>query len=108
MRLRIREQAIPALEHGGPGEVYNICSGRGIRIGDMLEMLIRLSGADVRVEQDQTRLRPSDVPILVGSAAKFSAITGWERQIPFEETLVDLLGYWQTRLRAPSTVGVGS
>lgn len=87
-----------ALQKGEPGEVYNICSGKDIRIGDMLDRLLALSEAAISLEQDPARMRPSDVPVLLGSAAKFRAATGWEPEIPFERTLADTLAYWRERI----------
>lgn len=86
-----------ALQKGQAGQVYNICSGRDIRIGDGLDRLLSLARVRIEVRQDPARLRPSDVPILRGSAARFHADTGWEPRIPFERTLDDLLEYWRAR-----------
>lgn len=87
-----------ALEKGKAGEVYNIASGKGYKIREVLDKLIALSKAKVKVTQDPQRLRPSDVELLIGSADKFKAATGWQPQIPFDTTLKDLLEYWRERL----------
>jgi GDP-4-dehydro-6-deoxy-D-mannose reductase len=87
-----------AVTKAKPGEVYNIATGNGIRISEMLNRLIEISGLDVKIEVDPDRLRPSDVEILIGDASKFKANTGWEPRIPFEQTLNDLLGYWRKTL----------
>jgi len=87
-----------ALEAAEPGEVYNICSGIGYKIRDVLEMLLRISGAEVDVAVDPGRLRPSDVPLLVGDNSKFKRQTGWSPEIPFEQTLSDILDYWRERI----------
>ena len=42
-------------------------------------------------------MRPSDIPVMQGDAAKFRACTGWQPEIPFEQTLKDLLDYWRAR-----------
>jgi len=89
-----------AVNHGKPGEVYNIASGQGIRIREMLDRVIALADVDVKVEVDPERLRPSDVEILIGDSTKFRADTGWEPRIPFEQTLRDLLAYWRRTLAA--------
>ncbi len=81
-----------------PGEVYNIASGRGITIRELLDRLIELAGVEIRVEQDPERMRPSDVEILLGDASKFRADTGWEPQIPFDQTLKDTFEYWRERI----------
>lgn len=92
-----------AVEQATPGEAYNICRGEGITIRDLLDRLIELSGADVTVEVDPTRLRPSDVEILIGDSTKFRQETGWEPRIPFDQTLSDLLDYWRERLGREAT-----
>ena len=89
-----------AVTRAKPGEVYNIASGRGITIRELLDRLIALAGVEVRVEQDPERMRPSDVEILLGDSSKFRADTGWEPQIPFAQTLKDTYEYWRRRIAA--------
>jgi GDP-4-dehydro-6-deoxy-D-mannose reductase len=86
-----------ALEKGKSGDVYNISSGVGRKMSEVLEMLIGLSGVKVEVVRDESRMRPSDVPILVGDYSKFKKETGWEPLIPFEQTLKDLLNFWREK-----------
>jgi GDP-4-dehydro-6-deoxy-D-mannose reductase len=87
-----------ALEKGKPGEVYNISSGSGITIKEMLETLISLSTVKVETEIDTSRLRPSDVELLVGSSEKFRKQTGWKPEIPYKTTLKDLMEFWRNRI----------
>ena len=91
-----------ALRHGKAGEVYNICSETGVSIRQVLETLLDLSTAAVKVEADPTRLRPSDVPRLVGDCGPFRQVTGWRPQIPLRQTLADLLDYWRARVARPA------
>ena len=86
-----------SLEKGEPGEFYNICSGRAWTIREMLDMLLGMTKEKVKIEQDAARMRPSDVPVLLGDASKFRKAPGWETTIPFEQTLRDLLDYWRAR-----------
>jgi len=86
-----------AAQMGVPGEVYNICSEKTVRVGDMLNILLGLSNTKVSIEQDPSRMRPSDVPVLWGDCSKFKELTGWKPEIPFEQTLEDLLAYWRDR-----------
>jgi len=86
-----------ALEKGEPGEVYNLCRGRCWSIRETLDMLLALTKVKIEVKQDPARLRPSDVPILLGDNSKFVAATGWQPTIPFEQTLRDMLEYWRSR-----------
>jgi GDP-4-dehydro-6-deoxy-D-mannose reductase len=84
-----------ALEKGKPGEVYNICSEKSWRIQTVLDMLLSSSDAKIEIKQDPRRLRPSDVPRLLGDCSKFKKDTGWQPKIPFETTLNDMLAYWR-------------
>jgi len=87
-----------AVTKARPGEVYNIASGTGITIQELLDRLIAISGVDVSVEKDPDRMRPSDVEILIGDSSKFRADTGWAPQIPFDQTLKDIVAYWEERV----------
>ena len=87
-----------AVTKATPGEVYNIATGSGISIRDMLNLVLSHSKVEVKIEVDPERLRPSDVEILIGDSSKFRADTGWEPRIPFEQTVSDLLDYWRQRL----------
>jgi GDP-4-dehydro-6-deoxy-D-mannose reductase len=86
------------LERGRAGEVYNVCSGTGIRLRDLLQQLIEVSGLRVEVRVDPARLRPSDVPELVGDPARIHAEVGWAPQLPLRRTLADLMQYWRERV----------
>ena len=86
------------LEAGRAGEAYNVCSGRGRRIQEMLDMLLACSSVRVEVKVDPKRLRPSDVPVLVGDPSKLQTDTGWTPRIPLEQTLGDLLENWRQRI----------
>jgi GDP-4-dehydro-6-deoxy-D-mannose reductase len=86
-----------ALEKCEPGEVYNICTGTAWSIRNVLDHLLSLTTARIEVRQDPARLRPSDVPILLGDSSKFVQATGWRPTIPFEQTLRDMLEYWRAR-----------
>ncbi|MBV9580817.1 MAG: GDP-mannose 4,6-dehydratase [Chloroflexi bacterium] len=88
-----------ALIEGEPGEVYNIGSGRAVRLSEMLEELIALSGVRVDVRVDPARLRPSDIPHQEADTRKFSALTGWQPRIPWHTTLRDTFEYWRAKVR---------
>lgn len=87
-----------ALEHCEPGQAYNIASGHAWRIRDVLELLLSFSDASIDVEVDADRLRPSDVELLLGDASRLRAATGWEPEIPFEQTARETLEYWRERV----------
>ncbi len=87
-----------AVTKATPGEVYNLGSGRGITIRELLDLLIGMSDAQVEIETDPDRLRPSDVEVLLADSSKFHRETGWEPVIPLETTLSDLLEFWRQRI----------
>ena len=86
-----------SLEHCSLGEVYNGASGKAYRIKEVLKILLDNSGQDIEVVEDPERLRPSDVPLLLGDNSRFCKATGWVPEIPFEQTAKDLLDYWRER-----------
>jgi GDP-4-dehydro-6-deoxy-D-mannose reductase len=62
-------------------------------------MLLDFAGArDVEVREEPERLRPSDVPLLIGDNTKFVKKTGWQPTITYEKTLADILAYWRERI----------
>jgi GDP-4-dehydro-6-deoxy-D-mannose reductase len=80
------------------GDVFNIASGRGIRIQDVLDMLIAESTHDIEVRVDPERVRPVEVPEFRGDASKLTAATGWEPEIPFSTSIRDILNYWRASI----------
>jgi GDP-4-dehydro-6-deoxy-D-mannose reductase len=85
-------------ERGRPGRVYNVCAGRAPAIGDVLAALVARAQVPVSVRLDPERLRPSDVPVLLGDPSRLRDELGWTAAIPLERTLDDLLEYWRQEL----------
>jgi GDP-4-dehydro-6-deoxy-D-mannose reductase len=88
-----------AIERGEPGEVYNIGSGRARSVREMLDFMLAHSTMKIAEEIDPAKFRPSDTPISYADPAKFKRQTGWEPQIPFEQTCVDILNDWRARVK---------
>lgn len=89
---------LQSVEKCDPGDVYNICTGKAIKIGDMLNLLLSYSKIKVDILPDPNRMRPSDVPVLIGDNTKFVKKTGWKAAVPFEKTMEDLLNYWRSKV----------
>lgn len=85
------------VESGEPGEVYNVCSGVDLAVRDLAEQLVSLSRVPLRLEVDESLLRPVELPVLRGSHDRLTAATGWEPEIPLATTLSDLLEDWRSR-----------
>jgi len=88
-----------AVDKGISGEVYNLCTGKAYSIREMLDILLRMAKRDITVKQDPERMRPSDIPLQVGSFEKFHKQTGWEPVISLQEALQDLLNYWRGKVQ---------
>jgi GDP-4-dehydro-6-deoxy-D-mannose reductase len=82
-------------ERGVAGRPYNVCSGRAVAIGDVLEMLVARARVPIRVHVEQGRFRPHDVPLLLGDPSLLRAELGWTPAIPLERTVEDVLEYWR-------------
>jgi GDP-4-dehydro-6-deoxy-D-mannose reductase len=76
---------------GMPGEVYNVCSGRSVRIEQVLRLLVGYSTSRIQVQMDRGLTSSQDVPISVGNPEKLYKATGWHPTIPLEESLRTLL-----------------
>jgi len=87
-----------ALSKGEPGEVYNIGSGIARSIREVLDILLRESKIELTVQEDPTRLRLSEVPVVACDSRKFRERTGWEARIPLEESLRGILDYWRAKV----------
>lgn len=87
-----------ALEKDLPfGEVFNVSSGKGIKMADLLQKLLTHAKTQIQTKTDPNRLRPSDIPITVGDSTKLRKLTGWEPKIPIDQTLEDTLEYWRIK-----------
>ncbi len=87
------------LERGEPGEAYNIGSGRPRAIREVLEALLAMTQARVRVEVDPQRIRPVEIPVSAADIARIRERLGWQPTIPFEQSLRDVLEEWRARAR---------
>jgi GDP-4-dehydro-6-deoxy-D-mannose reductase len=79
------------LERGATGAAYNVCTGSGVRLDQVLERLRASSRAQFRVEHDASRLRAADLPYLVGDPAAIERDTGWKAEILLHDTLALVL-----------------
>ena len=83
-------------ERGRVGDVYNICSGRGYSIREILEQFKSLAKVQVHSQVDPAKLRPIDEMVKVGDPAKLMAL-GWSPKHPLSETFKDMLEYWRAQ-----------
>lgn len=83
-------------QRGMVGEIYNISSGEPLSIKYILDYLLSLSThKNIKVEQDHTRMRPSEFPVYIGDSSKIKGKISWEKEYSIEQSLQDILDYWR-------------
>jgi GDP-4-dehydro-6-deoxy-D-mannose reductase len=88
------------IERGEPGEVYNLGAGIARSVRSILDGLLDLTPVRPVVEVDPSMIRPLEMPVMYADCSKIYAATGWTIEIPFEQTLCDVLDDWRGRIRA--------
>lgn len=89
-----------AVEKGEPGKPYNLGSGKGRSIEDVVHLAVQIAKDefglkhDLPIKQDKTRLRPTDLPLLVCDSSRAREELGWAPKISFEQTIRDMIE-WQ-------------
>ena len=78
-----------------PGTVYNLCSGKAYKLIDLLNFLLSLTKEDVKIEIDESRFRPADLPVMLGDNSKIIKEINWIPTIDIHKTLEDMLNYWR-------------
>jgi len=86
------------LMNGKKGEVYNICSGNGISLNDIIVKMCQKLSIEVNLEMNQELIRPNDNKIIIGNSDKLKKELNWKPQIDLEKSLDDILSFWITSL----------
>ena len=87
------------MEKSPAGEVYNIGGDTTVTVKEILNKLIEYSDKDIEYKTDPSLLRPSDVTLQIPNTDKFKKLTGWEPEIKYEDTLLDLLNYQREKIK---------
>lgn len=83
------------LEDGKSGKTYNVGSGKAIAISEILEKIINLTNAQIRVEKDPGKMRPLDVPVVEADITAITNDTGWRAERRLDDTLKEMIDYWR-------------
>jgi GDP-4-dehydro-6-deoxy-D-mannose reductase len=86
------------LAQGKSAGVYNIGSGVGRSIRDLVDGLVAHAHRPLALVSDPKFMRPSDVPRLVCDASLLNAHTNWRPLVDIEESLAGTLNYWREQL----------
>jgi nucleoside-diphosphate-sugar epimerase len=92
------EAYVRLLQRSAPSGIYNVASGRGRTMREVLELLLARATLRPEIRVDKGRFRPTDVS--VGAAAKIEATTGWKPVHPLGDTLTRLLDSWRMAVSA--------
>jgi len=87
----VRAYRLLVAHDAAAGEVFNVCSGRAVSVGDLAARLLELAGANLELVTDPDLVRAVDVPVLLGDNQRLHAATGWSPQIDLDDTLKDVL-----------------
>jgi GDP-4-dehydro-6-deoxy-D-mannose reductase len=96
--IRDSAQAYVSMVQKRLAGTYNLCSGRALKIEELIEQMASCSRLAVELEVDPALVRPSDPPLVVGSGRRLGEETGWQPQIPITQTAADVLDWWREQL----------
>ncbi len=85
------------LNKGKKGEIYNICSGTGNSLKEVLKKMMVILQLEADINIDTALIRPADNQVIIGSYEKIKNEIGWQPSIPLEKSLEDVLNYWRTK-----------
>lgn len=85
------EAYVSLIEKDVESGVYNVCSGQAMTVQEILDMMLHLSSKEIKVEIDEGKFRPSEVPFFVGCADKLSNATGWKVSTDIIDGLKNIL-----------------
>lgn len=75
--------------------VYNVCSGEGTPVRQVLEWILEYAGIDPEIVVDPERVRSSDAPRIVGSSRRLRDETGWDSLRDVREGVGDVYSWVQ-------------
>lgn len=87
------------IRNGKSGEIYNVCSGKGHSLNDIIAIVANKLGVKVQIKKDESLVRPKDNMIIVGNNEKINEHVGWKPQIPLEKTLDDMIEFWKKQYK---------
>jgi GDP-4-dehydro-6-deoxy-D-mannose reductase len=82
------------LKKGKPGEIYNVCSGKGTSLNDVIGIMAKILDLTIHTRVNEKLVRPSDNRIIIGSNERIKKDIGWDISISLERSLSDSIDYW--------------
>jgi GDP-4-dehydro-6-deoxy-D-mannose reductase len=97
VRDTVRAYSLVA-QRGEPGEVYNVASGFGHTLREIIQVMLEDAGLEAEIRHQASLRREAEIPLLVGDASRLRSATGWSPEIPFERSVRDTLDYWRAEI----------
>ena len=89
------------MNRGKPGEAYNVCSGKPVKVFTLLEMLISLSNREnIEVKLDKDKFRPIEIPTIFGDNTRLTTAIGWQQEYGLKDSLKDSLDWWREKINS--------
>jgi GDP-4-dehydro-6-deoxy-D-mannose reductase len=85
------------LKNGRSGEIYNVCSGKGMSLTEIIDIMAGILDLHIQTRVDEKLIRPNDNRIIIGSNEKIKREIGWEPEIPMRRSLEDVVAFWKSR-----------
>jgi GDP-4-dehydro-6-deoxy-D-mannose reductase len=82
------------LQNGKKGEIYNVCSGIGISLRELISIMADILSINISITIDETLIRPGENRKIIGCNEKIRGSLGWNPQYSLKQSLCDILNYW--------------
>lgn len=86
------------LHNGKVGEVYNVCSGKGISLREVISMMADILNIIINITVNDALIRPNENKRIIGCNEKIRQSLGWNPQYTLKDSLCDTLNYWDSIL----------
>jgi GDP-4-dehydro-6-deoxy-D-mannose reductase len=94
------------LKRGRKGHVYNVCSGIGISLKALIELMAKQINIKIDINVDDSLIRPADNRKIIGSNEKIKRELAWENSISLEQSLKDVLLHWESNCCIPANTAL--
>lgn len=84
---------------GQKGEVYNVCSGKGWSLQEIIEKLGAALSIKVEIKPDASLFRPEDNRVIIGANDKLKKTVQWLPRYTLDQTLQDMIAFWQEQIK---------
>lgn len=86
------------LQKGKKGEVYNVCSGKGVSLNEIISIMAEILDINIEISIDESLIRPGEIKEIIGSNEKIKKSLKWDTKYTLKQSLNDTLNYWDRLL----------